>query len=157
MCTRVLRYVAHTALLSSAISYDFRYENTHISENIVGRVIFYMSFCSPFSPLCYPYDQIFVLVFESFVILPYVRPTSRPKCLVMHLNGLERFCGYPPPGITCSGGNSSMSIFGSGSKCLFVVFTTFFGRGDMKKIFLSSGPQLCMLKNIHETYYWKAL
>ena len=40
------------------------------------------------------HDQIFVLVFESFVILPYVRPTSRPKCLVMHLNGLEWFCGY---------------------------------------------------------------
>ena len=82
------------------------------------------------------------LVFESFVILPYVRPTSRPKCLVMHLNGtsrpkclvmhlngLEWFCGYPPPGITCSGGNSSISIFGSCSKWLFVVFTTFFGRG----------------------------
>ena len=88
-----------------------------------------MSFCSPFSPLCYPYDQSFVLVFESFVILPYyVRPTSRPKCLVMHLNGLEWFCGYSPPVITCSGGNSSISIFGSGSKWLFVVFTTFFGR-----------------------------
>ena len=62
------------------------------------------------------------LVFESFVILPYVRPTYRPKCLVMHLNGLEWFCGYPPQGITCSGGNSSISIFGSGSKWLFVVF-----------------------------------
>ena len=111
-----------------------------------------MSFCSPFSPLCYPYDQIFVLVFESFVILPYVRP----KCLVMHLNGLEWFCGYPAPGITCSGGNSSISIFGSGSKWLFVVFTTFFGRGY--EIFSSSsGPQLCMLKNIHETHHWKAL
>ena len=42
---------------------------------------------------------------------------------------LEWFCGYPPPGITCSGGNSSISVFGSGSKWLFVVFTTFFGRG----------------------------
>ena len=46
-----------------------------------------------------------------------------------HLNGLEWFCGYLPPGITCFGGNSSISIFGSGSKWLFVVFTTFFGRG----------------------------
>ena len=60
------------------------------------------------------------------------------------------------PWISCSGGNSSISIFGSGSKWLFVVFTTFFGRGGMKKIF-SSGPRLCMLKNIHETYHWKAL
>ena len=59
-----------------------------------------MSFCSPFSPPCYPHDQIFVLVFESFVIISYVRPTSRPKCLVMHLKGLEWFCGYPSPGIT---------------------------------------------------------
>ena len=129
MCTKsveVREYHQHTPpYLSSAISYDFRYENIHISENIVGRVILYMSFCSPFSPLCYPSDQIFVLVFESYVILPYVRPTSRPKCLVMHLNGLEWFCGYPPPGITCSGGNSSISIFGSGSKWLFVVFTTY--------------------------------
>ena len=82
---------AHTLLLSSAISYDFWYENTHISENIVVRVILFMSFCSPFSPLCYLYDQIFVLVYESFVILPYVKPTSRPKCLVMHLNDLEWF------------------------------------------------------------------
>ena len=92
-----------------------------------------MSFCSPFSPLCYRYryDQIFVLVFESFVILPYVyvRPTSRPKCLVMLLNGLEWFFGYPPPWISCSGGNSSISIFGSGSKWLFVVFTTFLEGG----------------------------
>ena len=56
-------------------------------------------------------------------------PTSRPKCLVMHLNGFEWFCGYSPPVITCFGGNSSISIFGSGSKWLFVVFTTFFGRG----------------------------
>ena len=94
---------------------------------------------------------------RSFVILPYVRPTSRPKCLVMHLNGLEWFCGYPPPGITCSGGNSSISIFGSGSKWLFVVFTTFFWKGGMKFFSSSSGPQLCMLKNIHETYHWKAL
>ena len=74
-------------------------------------------------------NQIFVLVFESFVILPYVRPTSRPKCLVMHLSGFDWFCGYPPPWISCSGGNFSISIFGSGSKWLFVVFTTFFGRG----------------------------
>ena len=110
-----------------------------------------MSFCSPFSPLCYRYDQIFVLVFESFVILPHVRPTSRPKCVP------DLSVAIPPPGITCSGGNSSISIFGSGSKWLFVVFTTFFGRGGMNIFFLSRGPQLCMLKNIHETYHWKAL
>ena len=73
--------------------------------------------------------RFFVLVSESFVILPYVRPTSSLSVVVMHLNGLEWFCGYPPPWITCSGGNSSISIFGSGSKWLFVVFTTFFGRG----------------------------
>ena len=62
-----------------------------------------------------------------------------------------------PSWISCSGGNSSISIFGSGSKWLFVVFTTFFLKGGMKKNFSSSGPQLCMLKNIHETYHWKAL
>ena len=71
----------------------------------------------------------------------------------MVLSGFEWFCGYPPPWISCSGGNSSISIFGSGSKCLFVVFTTFFGRG-YEKNFSSSGPQLCMLKNIHEIYHW---
>ena len=74
MCTKsveVREYHQHTPpYLSSAISYDFRYENTHISENIVGRVILYMSFSSMISM-----NQIFVLVFESFVILPYVRPT----------------------------------------------------------------------------------
>ena len=85
-----------------------------------------------------------------------MRPTSRPKCLVMHLNGLEWFYGYPPPWITCSGGNSSISIFGSGSKWLFVVLQLFLGGGYEKNIF-SSGPRLCMLKNIHETYHWKAL
>ena len=69
-------------------------------------------------------NQIFVLVFESFVILHLL---SRPKCLVMALSGFEWFCGYP--WISCSGGNSSISIFGSGSKWLFVVFRTFFGRG----------------------------
>ena len=51
-----------------------------------------------------------------------------------------------PHWITCSGGNSSISIFGSGSKWLFVVFTTFFGIGGYEKKFFSSGPQLCMLK-----------
>ena len=85
-----------------------------------------------------------------------MRPTSRPKCLVMHLNGLDWFCGYPSMvWITCFGGNSSISIFGSGSKWLFVVLQLFW-KGGMKNFF-SSGPQLCMLKNIHETYHWKAL
>ena len=53
----------------------------------------------------------------------------------------------------CSGGNSSISIFGSGSSGGLL----FFWKGGMKKIFYSSGPQLCMIKNIHETYHWKAL
>ena len=44
-----------------------------------------------------------------------------------------------PPWITCSGGNSSISIFGSGSKWLFVDFTTFFGRGGMKTFFFLVG------------------
>ena len=39
-----------------------------------------------------------------------------------------------PPWITCSGGNSSISIFGSGSKWLFVVF--FSWKGGMKIFFL---------------------
>ena len=77
----------------------------------------------------------------------------------MVLSGFEWFVAIPlqAPGITCSGGNSSISYLEVALKWLFVVFTTFFGRGGMKIFFPSSGPQLCMLKNIHETYHWKAL
>ena len=41
------------------------------------------------------------------------------------------------------------------SGCL--LFLQLFLEGGYEKIFSSSRPQLCMLKNIHETYHWKAL
>ena len=74
-------------------------------------------------------NQIFVLMFESFVILPYVRPTFQAKVFGDAPEWFRVVLWLSPPWISCSGGNSSISIFGSGSKWLFVVFTTFFGRG----------------------------
>ena len=41
------------------------------------------------------------------------------------------------------------------SGCLLLL--QLFWKGGMKKKFSSSGPQLCMLKNIREIYHWKAL
>ena len=41
------------------------------------------------------------------------------------------------------------------SGCL--LFLQLFLEGRYENFFSSSGPQLCMLKNIHETYHWKAL
>ena len=41
------------------------------------------------------------------------------------------------------------------SGCL--LFLQLFLERGYEKMFFSSGPQLCMLKNIHETYHWKAL
>ena len=41
------------------------------------------------------------------------------------------------------------------SGCL--LFLQLFLEGGYEKNFFSGGPQLCMLKNIHETYHWKAM
>ena len=38
-----------------------------------------------------------------------------------------------------------------------LLFLQLFLEGGYEKKFFSSGPQLCMLKNIHEIYHWKAL
>ena len=45
--------------------------------------------------------------------------------VVMYLNGVEWFSALR----TCFSYNSNISIFGSGSKWLLVVFTTFLGKG----------------------------
>ena len=41
------------------------------------------------------------------------------------------------------------------SGCL--LFLQLFLEGGYEKKMFSSGPHLCMLNNIHETYHWKAL
>ena len=59
-----------------------------------------------------------------------------------------------PPGI--DGGNSSIPYLEVAlSDCL--LFLKLFLEGGYEKNFFASGPQLCMLKNIHETYHWKVL
>ena len=42
------------------------------------------------------------------------------------------------------------------SGCLLFL-QLFLEGGEYEKHIFSSGPQLCMLKNIHETYHWKVL
>ena len=71
------------------------------------------------------------------------------------MGGFEWFCGYPLHGyqyhalvVTLASPYLEVALSG----CLL-----FFWKGGMNNFFPSSGPQLCMLKNIHETYHWKAL
>ena len=67
----------------------------------------------------------------------------------MVLSGFEWFCGYPLHGyhalvVTLASPYLEVALSG----CL--LFLQLFLEGGYEKIFFSSGPQLCMLKNIHE-------
>ena len=71
-------------------------------------------------------------------------------------SGFEWFYGYLPHGyhallVTLASPYLEVALSG----CL--LFLQLFLEGGYEKFFFSSGPQLCMLKNIHKTYHWKAL